>query len=70
METRMDKCAVCQRPPERMNSTMAECSHVDCPHRRTAWSERPKPERKRAYPENYRRNEADPTPLDKEIDKL
>lgn len=35
------KCAVCQRSPERMNSAFSECSHVDCPHRRRAWSERP-----------------------------
>lgn len=34
-------CGVCQRPPERVNNEMAECSHVECPHRRRAWSERP-----------------------------
>lgn len=33
------KCTVCHRDPERMNSAVAECSHVDCPHRRKAWSE-------------------------------
>jgi len=29
-----DRCAVCGRDPKRMNSTVAECSHVDCPNRR------------------------------------
>lgn len=30
----MDKCTVCNRNPERMNSLFAQCSHVDCPHRK------------------------------------
>lgn len=34
-------CNVCSRDPSRVNSTFAECSHIQCPHRRTAWSERP-----------------------------
>lgn len=34
-------CNVCNRDPSRMNSDIAECSHIQCPHRRTAWSERP-----------------------------
>lgn len=34
-------CSTCTRDPERMNSDVAECSHIDCPHRRKAWSERP-----------------------------
>lgn len=37
------RCAVCQQNPERMNSHYHECSHVACPHRRVAWSERPSP---------------------------
>lgn len=28
------KCALCNRDPERMNSAAAQCSHVDCPHRK------------------------------------
>lgn len=27
-------CVVCQRNPERMNSRIAQCSHVECPHRK------------------------------------
>ena len=30
----MTPCTICHRNPERMNSRIAECSHVDCPHRR------------------------------------
>jgi hypothetical protein len=26
-------CYVCQRNPKRMNSRIAQCSHVECPHR-------------------------------------
>lgn len=37
------RCKTCDRQPKRMNSAVAECSHVDCPHRRTCWSERPAP---------------------------
>jgi hypothetical protein len=27
------KCTTCGRDPKRMNSWIAECSHVECPHR-------------------------------------
>lgn len=27
-------CTICQRDPERMNSHIAQCSHVECPHRK------------------------------------
>lgn len=33
-------CTVCQRNPERCNSDVAECSHIDCPHRGKAWAQR------------------------------
>ena len=57
-----DPCAVCNRDPERMNSKIAECSHVDCPHRRRAWSERPTPAElyRGPWPKN---KDADPVPL-------
>lgn len=57
------KCAVCERDPARMNSAVAECSHVDCPHRRRAWSERPKPAElfKGPWPKN---KDSDPRPLE------
>ena len=32
------RCKTCNRDPERMNSDIAECSHVDCPHRGRQWS--------------------------------
>lgn len=36
------KCKVCDRNPERMNNHLAECSHVDCPHRpKTRWVGKP-----------------------------
>jgi hypothetical protein len=56
-------CATCHRNPERMNSDVAECSHVDCPHRRRAWSERPTRAQlfKGPWPKYI---EADPRPLD------
>ncbi len=57
----MTPCAVCARDPERMNSEFAECSHVDCPHRRRAWSERPAPNYRWPWPKNV---DADPLPLD------
>lgn len=41
-------CKTCQRDADRMNSDIHECSHVDCPHRRKAWSERPAPAARRA----------------------
>lgn len=34
-------CITCNRDPKRMNGDRGECSHVECPHRRNAWSERP-----------------------------
>ena len=37
-------CVVCLRDPERVNGWFAECSHVECPHRRSCWSERPTPQ--------------------------
>jgi len=36
-----ERCSICGRDPEHMNSDIAECSHVDCQHRRRCWSERP-----------------------------
>ena len=38
-----DSCQVCKRDPKRMNSAVAECSHVDCPSRERAWSNGTKP---------------------------
>lgn len=60
-------CRTCNRNPERVNSAVAECSHVDCPHRRRAWSERPQPVRTVHPKKPY--TEADPVPLDKELKK-
>ena len=65
-------CTVCRRDPERMNSVVAECSHVDCPHRRHAWSERPSradldrgPWAKRVDRDPWaKRVDRDPLPLD------
>lgn len=34
------RCTVCSRSPDRMNSRIAAYSHINCPHRRRAWSER------------------------------
>ena len=58
------KCAVCSRDPQRMNSDVAECSHVQCPHRRRCWSEQVQPEYRGPWPQN---TEQDPMPLDVEI---
>lgn len=60
------KCGTCSRDPKKMNSEFAECSHVECPHRRRAWSERPAPADlfRGPYPKNVDR---DPLPLDKEM---
>ena len=57
------KCAVCQREPARTNSAVAECSHVECPHRRRAWSERPTPAElyRGPWPKN---KDSDPRPLE------
>lgn len=58
------KCETCGRDPERMNSAVAECSHVSCPHRRRAWSERPT--RAELFRGPWPKNEsADPLPLDR-----
>lgn len=59
-------CTVCHRDPKRMNSERAECSHVDCPHRRRCWSERPTGHEhyRGAWPVNI---DADPKPLDEEL---
>lgn len=63
-----EHCTTCARNPERMNSQIAECSHVECPHRRHAWSERPTPAQlfKGPWPKN---DSLDPLPLDKAIKK-
>lgn len=50
MSTDHAPCAVCARNPDRMNSDFAECSHVDCPCRRKAWSERPQPVPRKRWP--------------------
>ena len=61
-------CAVCNRDPKRMNSDIAECSHVDCPARRRAWSERPTPADLHRGP--WPKNEShDPLPSDIAIKK-
>lgn len=36
MADRPVKCGACGRDPKRMNSAVAECSHVDCPYRARA----------------------------------
>jgi hypothetical protein len=57
-----EPCKTCDRDPHRMNSAVAECSHIDCPHRRKAWSERPQPAELFKGP--WRKNaDADPVPL-------
>lgn len=57
-----DKCDVCGRNPATMNSDVAECSHVDCPHRRRAWSDRPS--RAQLYRGPWPKNkDRDPEPL-------
>lgn len=40
--TKRSDCQTCHRDSKRVNSDWSECSHVDCPHRRRAWSERPR----------------------------
>lgn len=57
-------CGTCARDPERMNSDVAECSHVECPHRRHAWSERPTLAELFTGPWP-KRISADPLPLDR-----
>lgn len=58
-------CNVCSRNPERMNSAIAECSHIQCPFRRVAWSERPQP----AAPAKAKRMDTDLIPLDTFLQK-
>lgn len=62
----MSVCVVCLRRPERANSWCTECSHVDCPHRRKAWSERPDPSEYHTgpWPKNV---DEDPKPADEVI---
>jgi hypothetical protein len=56
------ECRVCHRDPMRVNSLVSECSFVDCPHRRVAWSERPT--RAELFKGPWPKNEdADPMPL-------
>jgi len=65
----VNRCAVCSRDPDRMNNGRdSECSHVDCPHRRRAWSERPSPAElfRGPWP---KREDVDPTPIDVELKK-
>jgi len=61
------KCDTCQRDPERMNSTVSECSHVECPHRRKAWSERPTASELFRGPWATKAEDLDPIPLDKAV---
>lgn len=56
MAAKAQRCVVCTRDPQRMNSEFAECSVVDCPHRGKAWSDRPQP--------GYTAPEAFSSPLD------
>lgn len=60
-------CTTCNRDPERMNSDVAECSHVDCPYRRKAWSERPTPAQLYRGPWPAKKLNDDPRPLDAEL---
>ena len=59
-------CPTCNRDPKRMNSEFAECSHVECPNRRRAWSERPTGAEfyRGPWPVNV---DEDPRPLDQEF---
>lgn len=60
----MKKCTICSRDYKRMNSAIAECSHIDCPYRRNAWSECPSTDElfRGPWPKN---EDKDPAPLDK-----
>jgi hypothetical protein len=60
----MSICTTCNRDPDRMNGPVSECSHVECPHRRHAWSERPGRELFKG-PHPTPPKDADPVPLDK-----
>ncbi len=62
MTTIKDRCVVCYRYPEAVNGWNSECSHVDCPHRRKAWSEGPDlVKRKGPW---LKDEDGDPEPLD------
>jgi hypothetical protein len=50
-----------------MNSAVAECSHVDCPHRRRAWSERPTPAQLFKGPWSKKEIRNEPVPLDGQL---
>lgn len=57
------KCPTCGRNPATVNSPVSECSHVECPNRRRAWSERPT--REQLYRGPWPKSEdRDPLPLD------
>lgn len=59
-------CSVCGGDPEKKNSAWNECSHVQCPSRRKAWSESPQAIDffKGPWPENV---DQDPLPIDQVI---
>lgn len=54
------RCVVCHRNEFLQNTPTRECSHVECPSRRKAWSERPEPTPQGPWPVNV---DADPLPL-------
>lgn len=59
-------CAVCKREVRNVVRWNRECSHVECPNRRTAWSERPtKADLHRGPWQTYEEN--DPLPIDVEL---
>lgn len=62
------KCTTCTRDPLRVNGFESECSHIECPHRRKAWSERPTRDDlfRGPWP---KAQEADPKPLDGDLTK-
>lgn len=60
-----EKCATCNRDPKRMNGHFSECSHVDCQHRRRAWSERPTGHEYMLH-EPKKPEDGDPLPLDQD----
>lgn len=41
-------CAVCLRDEQRVNSDVAECSHIECPHRRRLTASAPQLDASRA----------------------
>jgi hypothetical protein len=59
-------CTVCGKLPATKNNASSECSHVDCPTRRRAWSERLS--RRELYAGPWATNtDEDPKPLDEVI---